>query len=279
MKKLYPILFIVSAIVFIKCEKAISWDLDPTFDSIMVVEGGITSEYKSHTISLYYSFNEINGSPDMVSNAIVSVFEGKKEIKFEEDSINPGLYHSPRFAASLGNIYLLSINYNNNFYHAEAELIPVSPFNPIAIQKDEETDSLYSVIPEFENVNNTSEQAKWEIVVDWTGISDYKTRNDTSFAREYFYTLNTLDISEVFKPVKETVFFPANSKIIQKKYSVSDQYATYLRSVLFETEWSGSFFDAEHANLPTNIKGDRATGFFWVSSVISDTIVAYPFKK
>lgn len=259
------------------CEKAVDWDLPKTFDSVLVVDGGITSEFKKHEISLNFSFNEINGTPEPVSGAEVIVYSDTTPYIFEEDSVKSGYYYSAPFAAELNKKYRLSIKMNDKYFYAIEEITPVNDFAPASYSKKSEEDSLYYIIPEFNNIGNNDQEAVWEIIVSWPDTFNYKTRHGKYEARQLFYTLNTLDIPEVFKPEKEVVYFPAFSKIIQKKYSVSDGYSNYLRALLFETEWTGGFFDAEHANLPTNINGNHAVGYFWVSAVSTDTIIAYPF--
>jgi len=43
--------------------------------------------------------------------------------------------------------------------------------------------------------------------------------------------------------------------------------------MLLETEWRGGLFDVAHGNLETNLS-QGAFGFFAVSTVIRDTIIA-----
>ncbi len=93
--------------------------------------------------------------------------------------------------------------------------------------------------------------------------------------RVIFYDLKTVDVNEVAKPEKEEFTFPAQSIIVRTKYSVSEQYKNFLRSVLSETEWRGGVFDVERANAPTNLSSGAA-GFFAVSTIVSDTSVVVP---
>ena len=66
--------------------------------------------------------------------------------------------------------------------------------------------------------------------------------------------------------------FPKGSSIIRKRYSVSEPYETFLRSLLSETEWRGGVFDIERANVNTNLS-EGAIGFFAASTVVTDTTI------
>ena len=92
-------------------------------------------------------------------------------------------------------------------------------------------------------------------------------------AKLFFYTFNTIDVSySVFPQDKEKVYFPKGSKITEKKYSLTNEYAAYLRALLAETEWQGSLFENARDNLPTNIS-NNGLGYFSICSVISDSLI------
>jgi hypothetical protein len=83
--------------------------------------------------------------------------------------------------------------------------------------------------------------------------------------------LHSFDAVQIFSPDKEKIYFPKNTTIIQKKYSLSNEHAEFIRSLLFETEWRGGFFDVEAFNVSTNLS-EGAVGYFGVSTVLTDTI-------
>jgi hypothetical protein len=87
-----------------------------------------------------------------------------------------------------------------------------------------------------------------------------------------YYDLKTIDVNEIYKPGKEDFRFPLNAIVIRTKYSVSPTYKVFLRAMLSETEWRGGVFDAQRADVPTNLS-QGAVGFFAVSTVVSDTTV------
>jgi hypothetical protein len=76
----------------------------------------------------------------------------------------------------------------------------------------------------------------------------------------------------MYKPDKEIFQFPKGTTVIRRKYSVSDAYRAFLRSMLSETEWRGGVFDVQRSNVTTNLS-EGAVGFFAVCSVVADTTV------
>ena len=88
---------------------------------------------------------------------------------------------------------------------------------------------------------------------------------DTS-ARLLYYTLPTIDVSEIFAPGIQTIYFPSGTYITEKKYSITREHAEYIRALLLESKWQGGLFDTEHANLPTNMS-NGAIGFFGACGV------------
>ena len=96
------------------------------------------------------------------------------------------------------------------------------------------------------------EQAMYEIDIDWSHI----VNSDSAKAKLFYYTFNTIDVNEIFKPAKQNILFPKGSIIIEKKYSLNPEMADYFRSMLMEIEWQGGIFDETPSSLPTNISND-----------------------
>jgi hypothetical protein len=112
------------------------------------------------------------------------------------------------------------------------------------------------------------ESALYIIYLDWSEVPGYENKPyDSTHAKTYFYTLQTMDVNEIFQPYQKPVYFPIGTKITEYKYSLTPFFAAYIRAFLSETHWAGSLFDVAHWNLPTNISGG-ALGFFTASSVI-----------
>ena len=104
----------------------------------------------------------------------------------------------------------------------------------------------------------------WEVLLDWSHVAGYEQKDSLqTHARMLFYTLSTLDVSEIFAPRVEGVFFPAGTILTENSYSLTTDFAEYIREMLLETQWQGGFFNSARANVGTNIEGGGA-GFFAV---------------
>jgi len=213
------------------------------------------------------SYNELNGQAETVSGAQIILFGGNETFTFKEDIDNPGSYLSENaFSASLNTDYVLEINWNGESFTAENKMEQVIPFTKLTF-KSEGIDSLsLAGVP---SLYSPHEQSMYEIDIDWSHLIP----SDTSRAKLFYYTFNTLDVNEIFRPPKKTVIFPKGSIVIEKKYSLNPEFADYFRALLMETEWQGGVFDEASASLPTNID-NGGLGFFGVCAVLSDTLVA-----
>ena len=89
----------------------------------------------------------------------------------------------------------------------------------------------------------------------------------------YKYSLNSVDVNEIFKPAQELLSFPPGTIVQLTKESVNPWYAEFLRGMLSETDWRGGMFDVLPGNARTNMEGD-AVGFFTAADVLHkiDTI-------
>jgi hypothetical protein len=129
-----------------------------------------------------------------------------------------------------------------------------------------EKDSLYHVEYVASAFSNT-QAAMWEILLDWTRVPGYENSDTTKCkARMLFYTLPTVDVSEIFAPVVEQVSFPAGTMITERRYSLAPQHAEFVREMLMETSWQGGLFPMAAANVKSNLSAG-AVGFFGVCSL------------
>jgi hypothetical protein len=114
----------------------------------------------------------------------------------------------------------------------------------------------------------------WEVLLDWSKVPGYPPADSLKCrARLLFYTLSTLDVSEIFAPAMEQISFPVGTVINETRYSLTPEYAAFIREVLLETQWQGGLFNSTPANVPTNLSAGGA-GFFAVCGVytISQTV-------
>lgn len=269
MQKLLTYLILV--LILASCEEQTEWNLPKASNDFIVVDGIITNEFKVQTLTLTKPVTKINESPQPVSGAIVLVSSDKLTHTFIEDSSHPGTYRSEKPFIGLRNkIYSLLITAGTSVFSSKAELpAPVEKFNLPEYQKDESDNKYYFTkvpVPYFPVL-----PAMFEVQLDWSSAPGYETENpELCKAKLYYYTLPTIDVSEVFAPNIEPTGFPSGTIITARRYSLTDEHAAFLRAVLLETTWSGGYFNTASANLPTNMS-TGAIGFFGACGVTEKT--------
>jgi hypothetical protein len=145
-------------------------------------------------------------------------------------------------------------------------MIPVYPFNRMTFNPyGNDSLTVGNVAP----IYSPNEQAMYEINIDWSHLTDVQPNH----AKLFYYTFSTVDVNQLFRPEKETVPFPKGSFVIEKKHSLNDDFAAFYRALAMEANWQGGVFDENSSSLPTNLS-NGAVGFFGVSMVLSDTLIA-----
>lgn len=265
-------LFLIFMSQLVSCENATEWENNIQAPDYLVVNGLITNEKKEHEIKLSKTVDQLNETEKPISGAIVTIFDGDTLFILAENPANSGIYRTDtNFRAFINKIYTLSIFSDGKNYYSSVYTIPVTPFNPLKYKLDEgkQMFALDSVTLAFDN----NESAMYEISIDWTQVSGYESIAE--YAKKaviYYYSLSTIDVSEIFESEREKIYFPKGTTIIEKKYSLTPDHSDFLRSMLLETEWRGSLFDVAHGNVKTNLsKG--ALGFFGACTVIQETII------
>jgi hypothetical protein len=208
----------------------------------------------------------------MVSNAVVSVQTQDNTFLFHEDTIQKGCYYSDeKFIGVIDRTYYLSVDYDNKNIHATATMIPVYQIDSVLLYTINPETNLFSINYVAQQVN-INENAMYEIFLDWSFIAPYDTLSiPESTAKLYYYTLKTVDVNEFFAPLQQDIFFPKGTKIIERKYSLTKQHAEFIRGMLFETQWTGGFFDAAEGNVYTNLSVG-GLGFFGACTIIEHQI-------
>lgn len=246
--------------LFHSCDKTYDWTWDRTAQPVVVIDAIITSETKVQSVNIYYTTSALDVTPIAISNASVIVSNADSVYLFHEDSLLKGYYISDKmFAAIPDMLYTLQVSYNGQIYTASDIMSPAEDFEPLKLATDQEGNNYVLWVAD---AYKAKKAAMYEVLVNWKDDESggYKK------ARMLYYTLPSLDVSEVLAPEPELVKFPASASIIERYYSVSDNYAAFLRALLAETTWHGGLFNTEVANLPTNLS-NNALGFFAVSAV------------
>ncbi|MEA1896444.1 MAG: DUF4249 family protein [Bacteroidota bacterium] len=264
------IAFVFSLLVLFSCEEKIDWDLDTRNLPLLVIDGMISNERKPHRVVLSKPVTELNKIPEPAMGAIVAITDGSNIFLLLEDTENPGTYYTDSTIQGVtGQSYYLYINWNNREFVDSAYMPPVEPLRPFIYRKAEGNPDFYLL-----GDQTSDDPSIVKVNFDWSHLVNEPLKKEAR-ALSYYYSLNTIDVNEMFKPDQEKVYFPAGSVVLRKKFSVSAKHQNFLRSMLMETEWKGGIFDV----LPANISGSnqgRAVGIFSASSVVSDTNLIYP---
>ncbi len=247
------------------CEEQIEWDLDAKDSDILVVDGGITNESTNHLVRLSLSNANSNEGFRPATGAFVFITDGNGSVALTEFPANSGNYYTPVVQAVVDNQYVLFVSYRGEEYLAADTAVPVDPLAPINIFP---VDSLYTIFPQDgSNPSLTRHVMTWE-------HTSYCNPGDICFGKFNYYDLKTVDVNNLFSPEKDPLLFPRNTIIVRRKFSLSENYRSYLRAMLSETEWRGGQFDVEKGNVFSNVT-NGGLGFFSASMVDSDTTVAF----
>jgi hypothetical protein len=253
-----PFLIFLLGILF-SCEDEVNVSLQTKNTDLLVVEGVMTNENINHIVRLSRPYQKQNGNPGWVSGAVVSISDGTSTLTLIPG--DSGKYVTPKMRFVSGKTYTLSITINGKQFTARDSAVPVESLTALSYSS---ADGGYRI-----NFFDTGSQPNYiEYSIDWKNTPACVSKCE---ARIVYYDLKTVDAQELFKPEKTDFTFPARSTIIRRKFSVSSEYRSYLRSMLSETQWRGSVFDVQRDNAPTNLS-EGAIGFFAVSTVVSDTL-------
>ncbi|NBC84362.1 MAG: DUF4249 family protein [Bacteroidetes bacterium] len=261
MKQQTGIYFILFSILLLSCEEQIEWKIS-NYEEKLVVEGLITNERKAHPVKLSKTVAGLNKTPEKVTQASVKLSFNENVLTLIQNPANSGIYLTDsNFVGVVGPDYELEIILEKDTFTAQTQMVPVSNLSPV--QFSEINDGNYYQL-EYEPESSpsfTEHFYKWQDI-----------QNDSApfNARQTYYSLNTIDFNRELAPETEKIYFPSGTIIIRKKYSLTTDHATYLRSVLLETEWKGGLFDAPAGLAKTNISGG-AVGYFSAHAVTTDT--------
>ena len=253
------------------CVKQTDWPLQSEQLNLLVVEGVLTDERKSQMVRLHYPVDQLNAPPAPVVGATVLISNEDSSWALTEKPLNSGLYFtSVTFAARPEKNYTLQIHHNNKVYTAKASMVAGSQFQELRYERRNDGNYYISWVA---SAFNGEKPAMWELLLDWSKVPGYETRDPESCkAKVMFYTLPTLDVSEVFAPEVEEIGFPAGTIITERRYSLTPEHAEFIREMLLETSWQGGLFTTAPANVSTNLS-QGATGYFGVCAMTFVSII------
>lgn len=266
------LLHIILLLMLAGCVKQTDWPIPGQDSDLIVVDALLTDERTTQAIHLTLPVNELNGTPEPVTGATVFITTSDSLWFLTEDSLHPGYYLTgPTFIARVNTGYTLQIIRNGNHYSAQASMVPGQFFTELTY-KQNDGDDLYH-IDWVASAFSADNPAMWEVLIDWSSLPGYDTLDQEECrARLLFYTLSTLDVSQIFAPLMEQTSFPAGSIITERRYSLTPDHAEFFRQFLLETNWQGSMFPTANANVVTNMSSG-AIGYFGICAVTELSLV------
>ena len=265
------LIYLLLCLVTVSCERKTDWPMKGDLDSFIVVDGLLTNEPISHSIKLTYPVKTLNEIPAPVTNATVIISSDESLVTLTEMPTGSGIYVvGPSFFARLNHVYTLNIYLGSKVYSAKSAMVPGAAFKSIKYVKN--ANNRFFHIEWVANPYHAIKPAMWEVYLDWSKVAGFQhLPADSCKVRLLYYTLPTLDVSQVFAPEMERINFPAGTKIVEKRYSLSPAHAEFIRSMLLETNWQGGLFSSTPANVSTNLS-EGAVGFFGVCAVNADSL-------
>ena len=272
---LWLILPLLLSILLISCEEKIDWPLDTNEPRVIVVEGVLTNEKKSHEVKISRPMADINGTPLPVSGALVAIYEIDPDGNLKAHllrEVRPGRYLTdPTVRADSGKLYRLYILYQGQEYYGDSYMVPVDSLDALRYHQVPGKEFWYEL-----NFGETDNPSMLEINLNWGHLPGFRNLPaEQTRARIVYYTVKSIDVNKIFKPAKERVPFPVGTRVYRRQYSMNQQQEDFVRTLMAETEWRGGLFDVQPGNVRTNLEGG-AVGYFSVSAVVADTNLIIP---
>lgn len=271
-------IYILLLMLITSCVKEARWNVPENGMNYIVVDGIMTNEYRIQYLYLHNNKAGLNDEAIPLSGAEVIVSNEDETFQLKEDPEEPGRYTTDTIVvAKFNKNYSLLIFYQDRFYSAQAYMVPGKTFAELRYKQKEDEDLYY--IDYVASAFDAEDPAMWEIDIDWSMVPGYEHLDPWSCRKKLmFYTLSTLDVSQVFAPIVEQVYFPAGTNITQRRYSLTPEHIDFLRSLLLETSWQGGVFPSDPANVNTNLS-DGAIGFFGICAVNSISLTVTEQKN
>jgi len=288
---------VIISIFLFSCEKTLMPLKDVPFiesENIydLVVEGGITTQHGKQFIKLTKPAKWLQESnlPETVSNAIIYITDKVDTFYLEEDYENQGDYYTlEEVSGKVGKIYYLYIKHNNKEYSASDSLVKsseISEFVPGTIEQ-EKGDNIISINLTVHSFGFKSPALKVYNLPDFDELTP-KQIYDEITNKALTCNLPPLTYFEhtgsppqgLFPEDYSNIGFmgKVSDTIEVVQISLSENYYSFLITVLNETDWLGGFFSVAQGNVHTNVN-NGGTGFFHASEIKKKYIQMKDFKN
>ncbi len=253
------------------------YDLSPlTTTPQLVVDGQITSEYQPHIVRLRQSGGYLSkGDYPPVSGASVYIKAGSQTLLLHETEA--GVYQTDSLAGRPETVYTLFIEWNEKTYTASDSMGAIPPTFKLVPFMTEEGRRVFEY---RRHQFGFPEAHQWRLILEPKDSSQFSNIDlsllgqqigvDVKAPGTYHFTYYTHPNIEVnglmnFEEAHFYAYRPGRI-VTQKRYSLSDNYYTFLRALFMETEWRGSLFASTPANIKGNISQD-GLGYFSACAV------------
>jgi hypothetical protein len=255
--------FFILAQVLYACEEQIESESGNTAPVRMVVDAMVTNQPGESYVKLSLPLANPNEAIKMVSGAIITISDGENYTTLSEEPSEKGVYKpKANLRGVTGKTYKIVIQTAGYKDSASSYLLPVSTLKEFKTYENASIPGHYYI--SGENGGNPS-------IIMYSVDSMTFAGNIGHPVNIYEYILGSFDVPQIFSPKKETISFPAGSRVIRKKYSLTPEYEAYIRSILSETEWRGGLFDVQPGNPQGNF-GSSTFGYFAGCSMVTDTV-------
>ena len=264
MNRINLLLLLLSLLFLPACQEEIELGHYAT-EARLVVEGGITSEYRRHEVKLSLSSDYRGSEPyEKVAGALVTITDGSNTFFLEETEA--GLYKTDSLVGLPGKGYTLAIEWNEERYEASDTMRAVPP--PFtSVDFVDEVD--HSTMEYRRHQFGFPEANRWQVIVGPpdtllrpvnTSMLGLQVGVDVDTAGAYtfnFFTHPNIEVNGLMN-FEEAHFYGFNPgrTVTQKRFSLSAAYYQYLRALFSETEWRGTLFDST----PGEVKGNVSNG-------------------
>ncbi len=272
MKTIHPFgLLMIFIVVFISsCEKLNQEELPSKIPDMIVIQSLMTDRPGRQEVKITQLTSSLLDTAIPVRTARVFLSSEDSVVVFNEDSLNPGVYYA-WLALEMKKNYTLQVIYNQQVYSAISAGEHGMVFNPPVFQRNASDGLWYPVYvaPPF----MPDHPAMYEIWTDGSMSPECAGQNpDKCTARLLFFTLPSIDVTQLLPPPTLNKGFPEGTQITVRRYAMDMSYAAYWREVLLETRWAAGLFALEPANVPTNFTGG-ARGWFAICGLTELSLV------
>ena len=292
------ILLTIAVFSLFSCREEVIIDLEQG-EQMIGIYGTITTENKKHSITLSRSTDfYASGEPEMISNAVVYIFDGTDTIRFKENPQYSGIYETVEdVAGKVGLTYYLSVEIpdkdgNNRHFYAESTINPIpekidsAKIRPVSFH-GREIENRLKVCPYFQTINDRNINYMIKIAVNDVLITD--TLTQSTFVRmlqlggvyfngpemEALYTEMDFPVGVYnFNTKKTNENIKEFDKITIYMYSVEQGFRTYIQDI--ESSRGSNPFMGTPSNVRSNIQpAGRAVGYFYAASMIEFSFLYY----